>query len=47
VKIDYDTPPRSSTRRIAFAARKKAKPANCCRASSVKIVRYGFGARDG
>ena len=26
VKIDYDTPPRSSTRRMEFAARKKAKP---------------------
>ena len=47
VKIDYDTPPRSSTRRIAFAAAKKAKPCKLLSRNLVKIVRYSFSPRNG
>jgi hypothetical protein len=48
VRIDYDTPPRSSTSRIAVTPVKNGMcTANPCRHRLVKIVRYGLGSRDG
>ena len=47
IEIDYDTPLRSSTRRFYSRAATKAKPSKFRSRRLVKIVRYGFGPRNG
>jgi hypothetical protein len=45
VKIDYDTEPRSSTRRIAITAVMTAQAQQTLLPQLVKIVRYSFSPR--
>jgi hypothetical protein len=45
VKIDYDTEPRSSTRRIAITAVMMAQAQQTLLPQLVKIVRYSFSPR--